>query len=459
MRAVRALARSLRMKIYLVGGAVRDAVLKMPLTQDLDFVVEEGSALKMAQALAEKLQAGKPVLFTRFGTAQLVWKGWKIEFVDARKESYSDSRKPEVEPASLREDLLRRDFTINTLIKDLANGRIHDLLGIAFPDIKRRILRTPLDPGQTFRDDPLRMLRAVRLSLRLGFVIEQRTAEGIKNQAFLLKKKVSPERVKMELDAIMSSKNPVAGIELLEKLGLLEQILPEISRMKEIPQDKKDAPDLFLHTMKCLERLARTTQDLDERYAALFHDLGKVKTLKEEKGVVAFHGHEEEGEKMAKSILERMRAAHEQTEKVSFLVRWHMLPTQYTGDWSDAAVKRFIRRLGTHLKAVLRLARSDIYGLKNLEHNFWQLVNRIEKIDQAEVQAINSPLSGEEIMHYFNRGPGPWLGEIKKELVEAILEGEIKNTPEAALAYLQSRYGTGSFQSMPGERDHNDLSG
>lgn len=458
LQTISDLARSLEMTIFLVGGAVRDAVLKIPLAQDLDFVVEKGSALQIAQALAEKLQVGEPLFFPRFGTAQLIWKEWKIEFVDARRESYSpESRKPEVERASLREDLLRRDFTINTLIQDLSSRKIIDLLGIALPDIKHKILRTPLNPDRTFCDDPLRMLRAVRLVLRLDFSIEAQTAGGIKNQAHLLKEKVSAERVKMELDAILSSNKPVRGIELLEELGLLEQILPEVQSMKGIPQDKKDAPDLFLHTLKCLQRLAEKTLDLEERYAALFHDLGKVKTLKEEKGILTFHGHEEEGAKITRSILERMRASHEQVERVSFLVRWHMLPTQYSEDWSDAAVKRFIRRLGPHLKATLRLAQSDIHGLERLEHNFWQLVRRVEEIDHAQVQAITSPLSGEELMQHFHRGPGPWLREIKKELIEAVLEGEMENTREAALAYLRSRYGKGDFQSMPSEGNHHDF--
>lgn len=442
IQAIKEIATKKGMRVYLVGGAVRDKIMKFPAVQDLDFVITAGSASDLAYELAKTLSLPPPVVFPRFGTAQLNFDGWKVEFVDARKESYpEDSRKPIVEKSSLLEDLKRRDFTINTLIQDLDTGKVLDLLGSGLADLKRKIIRTPLDPDTTFKDDPLRMLRAVRFACKLNFNIAEEAAQAIIRNAKLLKLKVSPERIKAELDLIMLSECPSCGIALLDELNLLPQIFPELEEAKNIPQDKVEAGDLFAHSLQVLERIAKDAQNLQERYAALFHDIGKIRAIKRKGEMVVFYGHEEEGALMTEEILKRLRFSNEEIEDICFLVRHHMLVTQYSPEWSDSAVKRLIRRLGDRLKSTLRLAKADIYGIEKLENNFWHLIRRIEALDQEKVKSVSSPLSGEEIMELLGLSPGPRVGEVKEELVEAILEGEIENTKEAAISYLRGKYG------------------
>jgi len=438
---VKEIAQKKGMKVYLVGGAVRDKVMGLATAQDLDFVVTIGSASELAQELSSTLSLPPPVTFPKFGTAQLNFDGWKLEFVDSRKESYpEDSRKPIVERASLIEDLKRRDFTINTLVQDLETGKILDLLGTGLEDIKKRTLRTPLDPDATFKDDPLRMLRAVRFACKLNFTIAEEAAQAIRKHAELLNLKVSPERIKGELDLIMLSQRPAWGISLLSELNLLSQIFPELEEAKGIPQDKIEAENLFAHSLNTLERIAQDTQSLKERYAALFHDLGKIKAIKPKGEILVFYGHEEEGALMAEEILRRLRFSNEEIEEICFLIRHHMLVTQYSPQWSDAAVRRLIRRLGERLKSTLRLAKADIYGIETLENNFWHLISRIETLDQEKIKKVTSPLNGEEIMALLGLAPGPQVGEIKEELAEAVLEGEIENSKEAAIFYLKNKY-------------------
>ncbi|MCR4429095.1 MAG: CCA tRNA nucleotidyltransferase [Caldiserica bacterium] len=442
IQAIKEIARNKKMKVWLVGGAVRDLILKKREIKDLDFVITEGSAQELARELASSLSLSPPVVFPRFGTAQLTFNGWKVEFVDARKESYlEDSRKPIVERSSLLEDLKRRDFTINTLVQDLESGKILDLLGLGLEDIKKKIIRTPLDPDTTFRDDPLRMLRAVRFACRLNFEIHSEAKKGIEKNAELLKLKVSPERIKAELDLIVSEENPAKGILLLDELKILPQIFPELEEAKGIPQDKVTAKDLFSHSVQVLQRISRDSNDLRERYAALFHDIGKIKAIQEKGEAIVFYGHEEEGALLAEEILKRLRFSNEEIEEICFLIRNHMLITQYTPEWSDSAVKRLIRRLGEKLKSTLRLARADIYGIESLESNFWHLIGRIQALDQEQVKSISSPLSGDEIMDLLGISPGPQVGEIKEEIVEAILEGKIENNKESAIKYLKKKYG------------------
>ncbi|MGB9553430.1 MAG: CCA tRNA nucleotidyltransferase [bacterium] len=441
IRAIKEISRKEGMKVYLVGGAVRDKIMGLTTVQDLDFVVTSGSASELASKLSSALSLPPPVTFPKFGTAQLNFNGWKVEFVDSRKESYpQDSRKPIVERASLIEDLKRRDFTINTLVQDLETGKVLDLLGTGLEDIKKRTLRTPLDPDVTFKDDPLRMLRAVRFACKLNFTIAEEAARAIKKHAKLLALKVSPERIKGELDLIMLSERPASGISLLDELDLLSQIIPELEEAKNIPQDKVEAENLFTHSLKTLERIAKDTPSLEERYAALFHDIGKIKAIKPKGEILVFYGHEEEGAIMAEEILRRLRFSNEEIEEICFLIRHHMLVTQYSPQWSDAAVNRLIRRLGDRLKSTLRLAKADIYGIEMLENNFWHLISRIEALDQEKIKKVTSPLDGEEIMALLGLAPGPKVGEIKEELADAVLEGTIENSKEAAIVYLKNKY-------------------
>ena len=443
LAAVAEAAKRSLMRAYLVGGAVRDRLLGLATPNDLDFVVEQGSALELARLAAEELGAPPPVLFPRFHTAQIFLPPWKLEFVDARRESYAqDSRKPQVERASLLEDLQRRDFTINAMAEELESGRLIDLLD-GREDLQRRLLRTPLDPDETLRDDPLRMLRAVRFASSLGFSLESRLEEAVRRQAATLWGKVSPERVKVELDSILLLPHPATAIALFDRVGLTQQILPELEAAKQVPQDKVQASNLFHHSLVTLQRAAEFLPNPltpRERYAALLHDLGKIGTMREEGGVLHFHGHSAAGAEIAVAILSRLRSSCEEIEEVSFLIRWHMLPAQYAPDWSDAAVKRLIRRLGPLLKATLRLSRADIYGIERQEHDFWHLIKRIETLGEEKVQQVTSPLNGEEIMAIFAQGPGTFIGRIKEELVDAVLEGTLEDSPRAARAYLRHNY-------------------
>lgn len=432
-------ASSLGMKVFLVGGAVRDRLLGCPPSQDYDFVIESGSAKELAEKLAKRL-AAQLVYFPKFRTAQLSRDNLKIELVEARTDRYSEkNRNPQVERATLVEDLLRRDFTVNTFLQDLSSGKIVDLLN-ARPDLCQRILRTPLDPSITFQDDPLRMLRAIRFAVRLGFEIEEATGVAIMQKASLLPAKVSAQRIKSELDLMMVTPQPDRGIQLLKQYQLLPHILPELLAMEGISQDKEGEPDLLRHSLATLGRLALKSCSLRERWAALLHDIGKLETVKMTNGILTFFGHEEAGSQLALNLLDRLRASNEEKEEVFFLIRWHMLPIQYTPVWSDAAVKRFIRRMGRYLKPLLRLAQADLQGTERLEHCFWHLVKRVQALGEEQVQRISSPLSGEEIMDYFGHGPGPYVGEVKQELIDLFLDDRIDGSKESALVYLRSRY-------------------
>jgi poly(A) polymerase len=432
-------ATALGMRIFLVGGAVRDRLLGRLSSQDYDFVLESGSAKELAEELAKQL-AAQLVYFPQFHTAQLSRDDLKIELVDARTDRYSENtRKPQVERAALLDDLRRRDFTVNTLLQDLSNGQVLDLLCVR-SDLRQRILRTPLDPSITFQDDPLRMLRAIRFAVRLGFAIDEATGIAIRQKASLLPAKVSAERIKSELDQMMVTPQPERGIQLLKEYQLLPHVLPELLAMEEIPQDKEGEPDLFQHSLATLGRLAQKSCSPRERWAALLHDVGKLETVRWTNGILTFLGHEQAGARLAHNLLGRMKASNEEREEVVFLVRWHMLPIQYTPIWSDAAVKRFIRRMGQHLKPLLRLAQSDLQGAEHLEHHFWHLVKRVEALGEKQVQRISSPLSGEEIMDYFGQGPGPYVGKVKRELIDLLLEDRLDGSKESAFAYLQSRY-------------------
>ncbi len=432
-------ASSLGMKVFLVGGAVRDRLLGCPPSHDYDFVVESGSAQELAEKLAKRL-AAELVYFPQFRTAKISRDDLKIELVDTRTDRYSEkNRKPQVERATLVEDLRRRDFTVNTFLQDLSSGKVLDLLN-AWPDLGQRILRTPLDPSITFQDDPLRMLRAIRFAVRLGFEIEEATGVAIMQKASLLPAKVSAERIKSELDLMMATPRPDQGIQMLKQYQLLPHILPELFAMEGIPQDKEVEPDLWQHSLATLSRLASKSGSLRERWAALLHDIGKLETVRMTNGILTFLGHEEAGARLAHNLFDRLNASNEEKEEVVFLVRWHMLPMQYTPVWSDAAVKRFIRRMGQYLKPLLRLAQSDLQGTEDLEHHFWHLVKRVQVLGEKQIQRISSPLSGEEIMDYFGQGPGPYVGEVKRELIDLLLEDRIDGSKESALVYLQSRY-------------------
>lgn len=416
---------------WVVGGYVRDKLLgRDPINPDV--VVEGGSALEIAAHFARLAGAQPPVVFERFGTAQVTLPDRLVEFVSARAESYApDSRKPDVRQATLDEDLRRRDFTVNALVMDL-DGKIHDPLGTGLADLEAHILRTPADPVQTFSDDPLRMLRAVRFAAQLGFELAPNMLPAMRQMRDRLAPPVvSVERTADELRKMLVSGRPRLALELLDEGGLLEVVLPEITACKGVAQGGYHTHDVFGHTLLTVEH---TRPDLLLRVAALFHDVGKPSTAK---GDGTFIGHEEVGSVMAKAALERLRFAQKEIEVVELLVRLHLRPVFYKSEWTDGAVRRLIKDAGAQLDRLMALARADIAASAYPEP---------EKLDelQARIDAVNSErpsrlaplISGEEIMEIRGIGPGPEVGRLKQRLEELVIDGEVPPTKTAVMDYL-----------------------
>jgi len=430
LRLLKQAATDLDAKAWVVGGYVRDKLLGRPHPNP-DVVVERGDALRLAERFAELAGADAPVMFERFGTAQVTLPGHLVEFVNARAESYSpDSRKPDVRPATLEEDLRRRDFTVNTLLMDL-DGEIQDPLG-GRGDLDLGILRTPADPLRTFADDPLRMLRAVRFASELGFEIAPDLLPAMREmKGRLAPPVVSVERIADELRRMLVSPRPRLALELLDAGGLLEVVLPEVAACKGVQQSGYHTHDVFGHTLLTVERVP---PDLVLRLAALFHDVGKPLTAT---GDGAFTGHENVGAELARSALERLRFSQKEIETVVKLVRLHLRPVYYSSEWSDGAVRRLARDAGAVLDPSIALARADIGASAYPEP---------EKLDelQARIQAVLSerpsrlaPLvTGEDVMRARGIAPGPEIGRIKKRLEELVIDGEVAPDREAILEYL-----------------------
>jgi len=420
-------------KAWVVGGYVRDHLLHRA-QPDLDVVVEEGGAVQLAERFAELAGAGPPVTFERYGTAQVTIRGHLVEFVSARSESYAtDSRKPDVRPATLEEDLRRRDFTVNTLLMDF-DGEIHDRLGTARGDLEARILRTPADPTQTFSDDPLRMLRAVRFAAQLGFDLAPDLLPAMRElSGRLAPPVVSVERIADELRKMLESKRPRLALELLDAGGLLDVVLPELAACKGVEQSGYHTHDVYGHTLLVV---GLTPPALVVRLAAVFHDVGKPATATADG---AFTGHEEVGARMATAALERLRFSQKEIEAVVTLVRLHLRPVYYRSEWSDGAVRRLARDAGPLIDELMALARADIGASAYPEpEKLDELAARLAKVLSERPTRIAAPIDGEDIMRARGLAPGPEVGRIKARLGELIMDGEIEPSREAVLAYLQS---------------------
>ena len=420
-------------RAWVVGGYVRDRLLGRA-QPDLDVVAEEGGARQLAERFAELAGAGPPVIFERYGTAQVTLPGRLVEFVSARSESYaSDSRKPDVRPATLEEDLRRRDFTINTLLMDF-DGNIQDRLGTARADLEARILRTPADPIQTFSDDPLRMLRAVRFAAQLGFELAPDLLPAMRRlSGRLAPPVVSVERITDELCKMLESERPKVALELLDSGGLLEVVLPEVTACKGVEQGGYHTHDVFGHTLLAV---GLTPPDLVVRLAALLHDIGKPVTATPDG---AFTGHEEVGAGLARGALERLRFPQREIDAVTTLVRLHLRPVYYRSEWSDGAVRRLARDAGPLLERLMALARADIAASAYPEpEKLDELAARLAGVLSEQPTRMAAPIDGEDIMRVRGLAPGPEVGRIKDRLGELIMDGEIEPTREAVLAYLQS---------------------
>ncbi|MCS6830786.1 MAG: HD domain-containing protein [Armatimonadota bacterium] len=431
--------------LYLVGGVVRDELLGRPLPPDVDIVTEQ-DALELAHWLhAQGVAEHLPVTYPRFGTAMVHIEGVQFELVTARRESYSaDSRKPvQVQPATLREDALRRDFTVNTLMRNLHTGELLDLTGMGLSDLQAELLRTPLDPMATFEEDPLRAMRAVRFAAQLDFEVEPSTLEAVRKTAHRLQI-ISMERIRDEFTKLLQAPHAVKGLRLLRETGLLEQFAPELAAMHGVEQNQYHLYDVWEHTLKVIENLPPDAS-LVLRLAALLHDVGKPATRTEDERGVHFYGHQNVGAHIAAQLLRRLRYSNDMVEPVAKLVRLHMRPGEYDYSWSDAAVRRLVRDADGLLDALLTLARADI-AASNLafpKADIDALEQRIRVLTTREdVQKLDSPLSGREIMQILGIPPGKRVGECKAFLLNEVIEGRLAaHDKEGAKRLLLEHFG------------------
>jgi poly(A) polymerase len=433
LRLLKQAASELGARAWIVGGHVRDRLLGRP-QPDLDVVVEDGRALELAERFARLAGAGAPVIFERFGTAQVALPGHQVEFVSARGESYlSESRKPNVRPATLEEDLRRRDFTVNTLLMDF-DGNVQDRLGQGRADLASGVLRTPADPMQTFSDDPLRMLRGIRFAAQLGFELAPDLIPAMRRtKDRLAPPVVSAERVSDELRKMLASERPQLAIELMDSGGLLEVVLPELAACKGVQQGGYHTHDVYGHT---LLTVSMTPPDLVVRFAALLHDVGKPRTAGPDG---SFVGHEVVGAEMAKAVLERLRFAQREIEAVVALIRLHLRPVYYGPEWSDGAVRRLARDAGSQLDRLLALARADLRASAYPHpEKIDELRARLDSVLAEQPSRMAAPVDGEDIMRIRGIPPGPEVGRMKHRLNELVMDGVIAPTREAVIAYLEA---------------------
>ena len=444
-------ADALQVEAYVIGGFVRDTFLGRETGSDID-IVAVGSGIALAKKVAEILPGKNQIqVFKNYGTAMIKFGDTQLEFVGARKESYtSDSRNPIVENGSLEDDQNRRDFTINALALCLNAAQFGKLLdpfdGVS--DLKKGILRTPLDPDITYSDDPLRMLRAIRFANQLDFEIEQESFDSIiKNN-----KRVdilSKERIVEELNKILACPKPSTGFLLLEKTGLLARILPELIALKGIDEvEGQRHKDNFYHTLEVVDNISEYATNVWLRWAALLHDIGKAPTKKFDKKVGwTFHAHEFVGAKMVYKLFKRLRMPlNEKMKYVQKLVYMSSRPIVIAqDDVTDSAVRRLIFDAGDLLDDLLLLCKADI-TTKNpkrfarYHQNFEVVKNKVEEVETRDhVRNFQPPVSGEEIMRIFALKPCRQVGEIKEAIKEAILEGEIPNEYEAAHAFMLTK--------------------
>ncbi len=433
--------------VYVVGGWVRDLLLGR-VSKDVDIVVV-GSGVAFAQKVAEKVKGTTSLkVFGQFGTAMIRYGGYDIEFVGARRESYHhDSRKPVVENGTLEEDISRRDFTINAMAVSL-NVADYGLLIDRYDgvkDLRDGLIRTPLDPGVTYSDDPLRMMRAIRFATQLGFQIENDSYSAIKRHANRLGI-VSVERVMDEFNKIMMASQPGVGLKLLFDTGLLQVFFPELAMLVgvEVKQGKAHK-DNFLHTIQVLDKLANKSDNLWLRWAALLHDIAKPQTKRFEPEVGwTFHGHEFIGSKMIGPMFRRLRLpTNEKMKYVRKLVLLHLRPIALTESIvTDSAVRRLLFDAGDDIDDLMLLCEADITSgnpakVKKFLENFERVRIKLQEIEEKDrIRNWQPPVSGEDIMVCFGLQPGREVGLIKNAIREAILEGDIPNERQAALVKM-----------------------
>jgi len=431
---------------FVIGGFVRDLLLEKK-SKDIDIVVY-GDGLEFAKNVAEILRVKKVSVFKNFGTAHFRYKDVDVEFVTARKESYSkDSRNPKVSPGSLKDDQYRRDFTINALAINLHPSSFGELIDPfnGETDIENGTIRTPLDPSETFSDDPLRMLRAIRFASQLDFKIDISCLKSIRDQSERIKI-ISRERITDEINKILMSPCPSRGFKLLKSTGLLEYIFPELLELSGIETiNGKSHKDNFLHTLQVVDNVSKNSDKLWLRWSALLHDIAKPPTKRFDKKIGwTFHGHEELGSKMVPRIFKYHRLPLDAKMKyVQKLVRLHLRPIALVkGSVTDTAIRRLLNEAGEDVEDLMLLCNADItskneFKVKRYQENFKLVSEKLQAVEEKDkIRNFQPPVKGEEIMKSFNLGPCYEVGVIKSKIKEAILEGEIPNSYDDAKALM-----------------------
>ena len=432
-------------EIYVVGGYVRDVLMKREKT-DIDLMVV-GDGIAFAEKLAPKIGSKRVVPFEKFGTAQILLKNGVVEVASARTETYAEnSRKPIVSEADLTTDLSRRDFTINAMAVSLNRaefGELHDPFN-GVRDLNSGVIRTPLDPDTTFSDDPLRMLRAVRFASQLDFKVDLKIVDSIRRQAERIEI-VSKERITTEVYKILDSHVPSVGLDLLQQVGLMKLVLPEISALYGLEQPSEwHHKDIFYHTLQVVDNICENTVKTELRFAALLHDIGKPRTRRlDKRRGWTFHGHDAVGANMIDRLARRMKLSNDSRDYLKKLTLLHLRPIALAKEGvTDSAVRRLLVSAGSEVDDLMRLCRADITSknpklVKKYVGNF----DRVEElmndlVERDAYSAFQSPVRGEQIMEECGLGPGKTVGRIKTAIEEAILDGKIENSYDDAYRYF-----------------------
>ncbi len=435
-------------KSYLVGGCVRDLMLN-PSADSIDIdIMVEGDGISFAKLLAKKMNVPKVVPFPKFATAKIPYHEYEIEVASARLESYDkSSRNPSsIQISNIQDDLLRRDFTINAMAISLNENNFGEFFDPfnGMEDLKNKILKTPLNPDNTFSDDPLRMMRACYFASKLSLEIEPECLLSIQNNSERISI-VSQERITNELFKILGTDRPSIGLNILQQSGLMEYVFPEISIMYGLDQSNEyHHKDIFYHTLEVVDNAAKLSNNVDLRLAALVHDIAKPKTrrLSKSKGYT-FYGHDDVGARMLKGVAESMKFSNSTRDFITKLTALHLRPISLAKkEVTDSAIRRLIVDAGEEIDDLMTLCRADITtkNPKNISKylaNFDRVDKRIKEVIEIDkLKAFQSPVRGDEIMKMFNLSPGKEVGKIKTMIEDAIINGEIKNDYSSAISFL-----------------------